>query len=64
MSGTAPGGSRSGSTASAPGESGSGAERDLSRALFCRNRGSFDGAGDDGDEFLPDIVNAAVSCHA
>lgn len=63
VSGTAPGGSASGSTASAPGESGSsGAERDLSRTLFCRNRGSFDGAGDDGDEFLPDIVNA-VSCH-
>jgi hypothetical protein len=50
VSGTAPGGSASSSTASAPRESGSGAERDLSRAFFCRNRGSFDDAGDDGDD--------------
>lgn len=58
VNGTAAGGSGKASV----GESGSGAERDLSRAFFCRNRGSFDG-GDDGEAFLPDIVNA-VSCHA
>lgn len=57
--GTAPGGSASSTTTLAPGESASGAERDRSLAFFCRNRGSFDGAGDDGD----DMSHVTVTRH-